>query len=92
MANSFCIQLQGDNQPNWAYGEHKHSVWYFENVHKEQWIAKREDDILRFTGLDIGWEEIVLTLEQAKAELKRLKEYLLSETLRRMPQYHEVFR
>lgn len=90
MTKNFSIGLQGDDQPDWAYGQHKNYVWYFENVHGEQWVAKRDEDILRITGLDIDWNEIVLTLEEAKAEVSRLKEYLIIETLRTMPQYNTV--
>jgi len=92
MAKDFVIGLQGDNQPDWAFGKHEIYVWYFENEHGEQWVAKREGDILRFTGLDISWKEIVLTLEQAKAESNRLKEYLLIKTLSTSPHYKEVAR
>lgn len=90
MAKDFVISLQGDNQPDWAFGKHEIYVWYFENVYGEQWVAKIEGDILRFTGLDISWKEIVLTLEQAKAESNRLKEYLLIKTLTTFPHYKEV--
>jgi len=94
MAKDFIVSLQGEEQPNWAYGHQKSYVWYFENEHGEQWVAKREGDILRFTGLDIGWQEIILTLEQAVAERNRLKSYLLyssfEKTFSGTPLFHNV--
>ena len=65
-------------------------VWYFENEHAEQWVAKREKDILRITGLDIGWKEITLTLEQTIAEANRLKQFLVFKTLSTKPQFKTV--
>lgn len=85
MTRDIMIGLHGENQPSWAVGQHANNVWYFENDLGEQWVAKRDGDILRITGLDIDWEEITLTVEQAIPELNRLKEYLCIKTLVRMP-------
>jgi hypothetical protein len=77
MTNEYRVNLQsveGKNPPSWAIGEQKHHSWYYENEHGEQWVAKREKDLLRIAGLDIGWTEIVLTLEQAEAENARISE------------------
>lgn len=60
-----------------------------EPINDDRYLPKY-GDILRFTGLDISWKEIVLTLEQAKAESNRLKEYLLIKTLSTSPHYKEV--
>ncbi|MBD3107919.1 hypothetical protein IEO70_06030 [Bacillus sp. AGMB 02131] len=50
-----------DNPPKWA----KEALWYYENVHGEQWIASIQKNSLVFSGLDIGWKEIKLTPQQA---------------------------
>ena len=50
-----------DNPPEWA----KDALWYYENVHGEQWIATIQNNSLIFSGLDIGWKEIKLSPQQA---------------------------
>ena len=50
-----------DNPPSWA----KDALWYYENVHGEQWIATIQEHSLIFSGLDIGWKEIKLSPQQA---------------------------
>ena len=58
--------------PAWAQGEQQTTCWYFENEHGEQWVAKVEDDLLLISGLDLGWEEISLTLLSALSTRGRL--------------------
>ena len=50
-----------DNPPEWA----KEALWYYENIHGEQWIATIQNNSLVFSGLDIGWKEIKLSPQQA---------------------------
>ena len=61
---NLTIELEG-KPPVWA----KDAIHYFENEHSEQWIALVVEDRLLISGLDIGWEVIEFTLEQARAEL-----------------------
>lgn len=62
------IELKG-NPPFWG----SEAQWYFINEDGEQWIAKRVDGcFLRIAGSDLDWEDIVLNVEQAKAEKERL--------------------
>lgn len=58
-------KLQGD-PPDW-YTE---ALWYYENIHQEQWIAIVQDNHVIFSGLDIGWDEIKLTPKQAEEAYK----------------------
>lgn len=88
MSNHFKVALQsiqGKNPPAWAIGEIKSHSWYYENEHGEQWVAVRDQDTLLIAGLDLEWEEIVLTLDQAEAEYARISELRLIQTLQNHP-------
>lgn len=76
------LRIQGKNPPTWAVGEQKGSYFsYYENEHGEQWVAKIDGEILRISGLDIDWEELQLTVEQAIAENNRIIDQIVSVTL-----------
>ncbi|WGV58361.1 hypothetical protein QIH01_23210 [Brevibacillus brevis] len=94
MDNSISINLQsinGKNPPNWAIGKQNIRFWYYENEHGEQWVAKLDKETLKVAGLDIGWKEIELTLEQAEAERKRITERLLLLSISKIPNVGETF-
>lgn len=94
MDNTVSIKLQsieGKNPPIWAVREQNHRFWYYENEHGEQWVAKLDNDILKLSGLDIGWKEIEFTLEQAEAEKERITERLLLLSISVIPNFGETF-
>ena len=64
MMNSLTFKLEG-NPPSWA----KEARWYHENVHGEHWIATIQKDRVLISGLDIGWDEIILNRRQAEEAL-----------------------
>jgi len=84
------LKLQGENPPEWALGEQKYHYWYHENEHGEQWVAKREADVLHISGLDIGWQEVHLTLEEAKGERERIHNMIIVSVLKQMPELSET--
>lgn len=85
------LKLQGEDAPAWAIGEQKkYHFWYHENEHAEQWVAKREADMLHISGLDIGWQEVHLTLEEAKGERERIQTMLVASVLMQMPELSEA--
>lgn len=93
MSNEFSVNLQsidGKSPPSWALGVQKQHFWYYENEHGEQWIAKREKDVLRISGLDIDWTEIVIMLEQAVAELERVTNLYILQTLSKKPEHQNL--
>ncbi|MFM1654030.1 hypothetical protein ACI7RC_18300 [Brevibacillus sp. B_LB10_24] len=94
MNNTVSIKLQsieGENPPFWAIGEQNRRFWYYENEHGDQWVAKLDNDILLISGLDIGWKEIELTLDQAEAEIERITERLLLLSISKIPNLGEKF-
>ncbi|MFD2171918.1 hypothetical protein [Tumebacillus lipolyticus] len=90
MNTEITIKLQGDNAPEWALGKQNYHYWYHENEHGEQWVAKREADMLHISGLDIGWQEVHLTLEDAKGERERIHNMLLISVIRQVPELRET--
>jgi hypothetical protein len=84
------LKLQGDDAPTWALGEQNYHYWYYENVHGEQWVAKREGDMLKISGLDIGWQEVHLTLEEAKGERERIQTMLAVSVLMQLPDMNKA--
>jgi hypothetical protein len=86
MSSEVTLKLQGENAPEWALGEQKFHYWYYENEHGEQWVAKREADNLHISGLDIGWQEVHLTLEDVKGERERIHNMLIMSVIRQMPE------
>lgn len=52
----------GKQIPAWA----NNATFYYENEHKEQWIAAVVEDKLFISGVDIDWKEIVLDVENTK--------------------------
>lgn len=82
MSAELRIKIQGKNPPAWATGDQSDSYFsYYENEHGEQWVAKREGEILRISGLDIDWKEYQLTVEQAIAEKNRIVDQIIICTL-----------
>jgi hypothetical protein len=70
------LTLEGDNVPGWAVGDQSSRYWYFENDHGEQWVAKLDGELLRISGLDVGWKQVELSFEQVMAERERLGKML----------------
>jgi hypothetical protein len=62
--------VQGSPPPKWT----SEATHYFENDHGEQWIAKCDGEKLIISGLDIGWEEIILNYSQVMDYLYFQKE------------------
>jgi len=94
MDGLITINLQSINEknpPKWAIGKQDIRFWYYENEHGEQWVAKLDKNILRISGLDIGWREIELSLEQAEAERDRITERLLLLSISKIPNLGETF-
>ncbi|TKI54547.1 hypothetical protein E8L90_03305 [Brevibacillus antibioticus] len=94
MDNTVSIKLQsieGKNPPIWAIGKQNIRFWYYENEHGEQWVAKLDKETLKVSGLDIGWKEIELTLEQVEAERERITERLLLLSISKIPNVGETF-
>lgn len=82
MSAELRINIQGVNPPAWTLGKQNYSYFsYYENEHGEQWVAKREGDILRISGLDIGWKEYQLTIKEAEAEYSRILDQVIARTL-----------
>ena len=61
---NITYKLHG-NPPKWA----PEASWYHENAHGEQWIASIQKDRVIISGLDIGWEEIIMNRRQADEAL-----------------------
>ncbi|WP_394555933.1 hypothetical protein C1N61_32635 (plasmid) [Priestia aryabhattai] len=60
------IKLEG-TPPTWA----KEATYYYENVHRDQWIAKKDGDTLLLAGSDMNWELITITKEMRKNILNK---------------------
>lgn len=90
MSHAMWIELQGKNPPAWAVGQMKSNCWYYENESGEQWVAVRKGDTLWISGLDIGWEEISLSVEQAEAETDRIRDLISAQTFLRIPGLRET--
>lgn len=81
--STVSVQLQhappdGTSPPAWVLAaKAAPRFWYYENEHGEQWVAKLVNEVLLISGLDIGWQEIRLSLEEAEAELQRISDYLV---------------
>lgn len=90
MSHAMWIELQGENPPIWAVGQMRSSCWYYENRHGEQWVAVRKGDTLWISGLDIGWEEISLTVKQAEAEADRIRDLISAQAFLRIPGIREI--
>lgn len=64
-----------NSPPAWAEGEQPSSdFWYFVNELGEQWIARRFGNELVISGLDIDWEEIRISADEASAVLRPFTE------------------
>lgn len=76
------ISIQGKYPPEWAVGDQSGSyLSYYENEHREQWVAKLHKGILLISGLEIDWEVIELNIEQAIAENNRIIDQIVAGTL-----------
>lgn len=60
------IKLEG-TPPAWA----KEATYYYENVHREQWIAKKDGETLLLAGSDMSWESIAITKEMREKILNK---------------------
>lgn len=52
----------GDKAPKWV----SKARWYFENSHREVWVAIFENNTLVISGEDIDWAEIKVSPSQAQ--------------------------
>lgn len=76
------IRVKGENPATWATGDQSGAYFsYNENEYGEQWVAKREGNVLLISGLDIGWEEFRLNAEQAIAERDRILEQIIASAM-----------
>lgn len=84
------ISIQGKNPPDWAIGHQSGSyLSYYENEHREQWVAKLQEGILLISGLEIDWEVIELNIEQAISENDRIIDQIVAGTLLQTGKKHE---
>lgn len=82
MSAELRITIQGKNPPEWATGDQSSSYFsYYENEHGEQWVAKRDGEVLLISGLELDWEEYRLTVPQAIAEKDRIVSLIVAGTL-----------
>ena len=76
------ITLEG-KPPVWAKNVDLNTEFYFVNNYGEQWIAIIDNELLKISGLDIGWKEIHLDAHQIKSQLH--------VTFKDLLQYHGDF-
>ncbi|TBL69780.1 hypothetical protein [Paenibacillus thalictri] len=82
MSAELRINIQGKNPPVWAIGDQSGSYFsYYENEHGEQWVAKIDDGFLRISGIELEWEQLQLTVEEAIAENNRIVDQIVAGTL-----------